>query len=244
MKMTTKKMMGLLAIAAPLMTMQASAEFTGSLTADYATMYEFRGVNRANNLVDTTLSLSTEYNGFTVSGGIWNAFTDDDSSFVDNEARYRVSVSRAFGPVTAELGYVYYTFPGDTDFNTQELFISGSMEVYNGVIATVTGSYDFDLFEGWYIDANLSKSFKVNDILSVVLSGGMGAYQSYGYFDNGVNHLYLKASVPYVIKQDVTVTPYVKYTNADSDFPADFTTQGDDFGGENLIGGISVGIAF
>ena len=118
------------------------------------------------------------------------------------------------------------------------------MEVYNGVIATVTGSYDFDLFEGWYIDANLSKSFKVNDILSVVLSGGMGAYQSYGYFDNGVNHLYLKASVPYVIKQDVTVTPYVKYTNADSDFPADFTTPGADFGGENLIGGISVGIAF
>ena len=50
--MTTKKMMGLLAIAAPLMATQASAEFTGSLTADYATMYEFRGANQGDNLVE------------------------------------------------------------------------------------------------------------------------------------------------------------------------------------------------
>lgn len=242
--MTTKKMMGLLAIVAPLMATQASAEFTGSLTAGYATMYEFRGANQGDNLVDTTLSLSTEYNGFTVSGGVWSAFTDDQYSFTESEADYSVSVSHAFGPVTATLGYIFYTYPSYTGSNTQELSIAGSMEVYNGVIATVTGFYDFDIFEGWYFDANLAKSFKVSDTLSVVLSGGLGAYQSYDGFENGVNHFYIKASAPYVIKQDVTVTPYVKFTDSESDYPADFTALGGDLGGDNLIGGISVGVAF
>jgi len=244
MKMTTKKMMGLLAIAAPLMATQASAEFTGSLTADYATMYEFRGANQGDNLVDTTLSLSTVYNGFTIAGGIWYAFTDDQDWYVEKEADYTVSVSHAFGPVTATLGYIFYTYPGDTDYNTQELYIAGSMDIYNGLIATVTGFYDFDYYEGWYLCADLTKSFKVNDTFSVVLSGGFGAYESYDGFDSGVNHFYLKASAPIVIKQDITVTPYVKYTNANSDFPGDFTTVSDDFGGENFIGGISVGVAF
>ena len=247
MKMTTKKMMGLLAVAAPLMATQAVAEIEGSITAGYSTDYEFRGATLGEDLAEASVALSTEVNGFTIAGNVWYASTNDHDAFVDNEADYTLSVSKSFGAVNASLGYIYYSYPEFAESNTQELFLTLSTEIYAGITGTVTGYYDFDLFDGWFMYADLGKSFTVNDQLALNLNAGIGAYESYTGFANAMNHYYVKAGLAWTPKENLTVTPFLKYTVADSDFPSEFTAAdplGTGDGGENIVGGVTISVAF
>jgi hypothetical protein len=248
MKITTKKMMGLLAVAAPLVATQAVAEIEGSLTAGYSTDYEFRGTTLGEDLAEASVALSTEVNGFTIAGNIWYASTNDNNAFVDNEADYTLSVSKAFGAVNASLGYIYYSYPEFAESNTQEIFLTLSTEIYAGITGTVTGYYDFDLFGSWYMNADLGKSFTINDQLALNLNAGIGAYESDPGFADGMNHYYVKAGLAWAPKENLTVTPYVKYTAADSDFPSEFTalsgSDGTGDGGENVVGGVTISVAF
>jgi hypothetical protein len=248
MKITTKKMMGLLAVAAPLVATQAVAEIEGSLTAGYSTDYEFRGTTLGEDLAEASVALSTEVNGFTIAGNVWYASTNDNNAFVDNEADYTLSVSKAFGAVNASLGYIYYSYPEFAESNTQEIFLTLSTEIYAGITGTVTGYYDFDLFGSWYMNADLGKSFTINDQLALNLNAGIGAYESDPGFADGMNHYYVKAGLAWAPKENLTVTPYVKYTAADSDFPSEFTalsgSDGTGDGGENVVGGVTISVAF
>lgn len=237
--------MGLLAVAAPMFASQAFAEIEGSLTAGYSTEYEFRGATLGSDLAEANLALSTEYNGITIGGNVWYASTNDEkTAFVDDEADYTLSLSKAFGAVNVSLGYIYYSYPAASDDNTQELYLTASTELFAGITGTVTGYYDFDLFDGWFFYADLGKSFKLNDSVSLNLNAGIGGYDSYDGVGNGINHYYVKAALAWTPKENLTVTPYVKFTDADSDFPSDFTTPGDDFGGENVVGGVTLSVSF
>ena len=156
-------------------------------------------------------------------------------------------VSKSFGAVNATLGYIYYSYPEAAVSNTQELFLTLSTEIYAGITGTVTGYYDFDLFDGWFMYADLGKSFSINDQLALNLNAGIGAYESYTGFANAMNHYYVKAGLAWTPKENLTVTPYVKYTVADSDFPSEFTAAdplGTGNGGENIVGGVTISVAF
>lgn len=244
--MTTKKMMGLLAVAAPLMVSQASAEIEGSVTAGYASMYEFRGSNLGDSLAEATLALSYEYNDITFGGSIWYASTNDDNAFVENEADYTLTASKDFGPVTATLGYIFYSYPEASGDNTQEVFLALGYELPYEVTATGTAFYDFDLFSGWYLSFDLGKSFEINEQLSLNVNAGLGGYQSYDGFADAQNHYYIKAALAWTPKENLTVTPYIKFTDADSDYPATqrFVDNAPDDGGENFITGVTVSVAF
>ena len=246
--MTTKKLMGLLAVAAPLMVSQASAEIEGSVTAGYASMYEFRGTNLGDSLVEATVAASYEYNDITFGGSIWYASTNDDNAFVDNEADYTLTASKEFGPVTATLGYIYYSYPELSDENTQEVFLALAYELPYEVTATGTVYYDFDFFEAWYMSLDLGKSFEINEQLSFNVNAGLGAVDSADVAEarDGMTHYYIKAALAWTPKEDLTVTPYVKFTDADSDFPATLrdVSNEPDLGGENFITGVTVSVAF
>lgn len=244
MKITTKKMMGLLAVAAPLMVSQASAEIEGSLSAGYSSMYEFRGANQGDGLAEATLAATTKYNDITFAGSIWYASTNDDDAFVDNEVDYTLSASKTFGAVTATLGYIYYSYPEFSDTNTQEIYLAVSGEVAYGIVATGSVYYDFDLYDGFYFSFDLGKSVKVNDTLSASINAGLGVYESYATFDEGVNHFYIKAALAWTPKENLTISPYVKFTDATSDFPSDFTSSSGDFGDSNVIFGATLSVAF
>jgi hypothetical protein len=157
-------------------------------------------------------------------------------------------VSKAFGAVNASLGYIYYSYPEFAESNTQEIFLTLSTEIYAGITGTVTGYYDFDLFGSWYMNADLGKSFTINDQLALNLNAGIGAYESDPGFADGMNHYYVKAGLAWAPKENLTVTPYVKYTAADSDFPSEFTalsgSDGTGDGGENVVGGVTISVAF
>ena len=243
MKMTTKKMMGLLAVAAPLMVSQASAEIEGSLSAGYSSMYEFRGANLGDGLAEATLALTTEMNGVTLGASLWYASTNDDDAFVDNEVDYTFTASKEFGPVTATLGYIYYSYPEYSSDNTQEFFLTLSAETVYGVVATGSVYYDFDFFEGFYFSFDLGKSFEINDQLAFNVNAGLGFYEGYDVVDDGEGSYYIKAALAWTPKENLTVTPYIKYTDGSSDLQTDYTAT-TDFGDENIILGGTVSVAF
>lgn len=243
--MTTKKMMGLLAVAAPLMVTQASAtEIVGSLSAGYSSMYEFRGANQGDGLVEATLAASTVYNDITFGGSIWYASTNDHQAFVHDEVDYTVYASKTFGAVTATLGTIFYAYPEHSDDNTTEIYVALSGEVGYGVIATGSAYVDIDLYDGFYFSFDLGKSFKVNDTLTFNVNAGLGVYENYEGLDDGMNHYYLKASLAWTPKENVTISPYVKFTDASSDFPSDFTAFDGAEGDSNVIFGSSITVAF
>lgn len=244
--MTTKKMMGLLAFAAPLVVSQAFAEIEGSVTAGYSSMYEFRGINLGDHMAEASVAASTEYNGITFGANIWYASTNDDAAYVENEVDYTLTASKEFGPVTATLGYIYYTYPDYTEGNTQEIFLSLGYELPYEVIVTGYAYYDFDVYDGWYLALDLGKSFGINDQLTLNLNAGLGSYQSYDGFADSYSNLYIKAALAWTPKENLTITPYIKFTDAADDYPADLSWRSGypDFGGDNFIAGVTMSVAF
>jgi hypothetical protein len=60
---------------------------------------------------------------------------------------------------------------------------------------------------------------------------------------DGFNHWYISASVPFEIKEDVSLTPYIKYVGTASELDTDFVS--DDEGNDDLFyGGVTLSIAF
>ena len=59
---------------------------------------------------------------------------------------------------------------------------------------------------------------------------------------SGFNHFYLSAALPITLKEDVTLTPYLKFVGADDDLAnsSDASDGNDDL----FYGGVSLAIAF
>ena len=264
------KYVGALAAASALVAGYASAEIEGEVHVGYSTNYEFRFVDLGSDLIEAGVDLSYEIaDGFAVSGGAWyGSVNDSKGSFVTpggvvndasfNELDLYAAVSKQLGPVNLELGYIYYTFqdaPGALD--TQEVYLSASYEIAWGVTAAATYYYDFDQASGWYLQPELSKEFKFNDCLKLNLSAGVGVADGHGLqvsdtlgtngTADGFQGWFVKAELPWEVRDRVTIAPYVKYTDADSKLVSDTPIvggTGTKGGGDHLIAGVKVSVGF
>lgn len=181
-----------------------------------------------------------------------------------NELDLYAAVSYGFEWLTVEAGYIYYYFP-DQVFNgvnwetadTQELYISVGTDFFEdqpwefGVEAT--WFYDFDSNDGSYWDVHVTKPFKFTECIGLELTAGVGFADGHGlqldgsvarwsgYYGaslDGYQGWYVAASLPWQIVENVTLTPYIKYTDGASDLLTNVTdiTTGQDylFAGANL----------
>jgi hypothetical protein len=248
MKLSKALISGLLAAGSTLMAY--GEEVTGSAAVGYNSIYEFRGVDLGSNMVEASASVSTTYNGFGFSASAWYATVNDNPiNTVANELDLTLGITKALGPVNLSGGYVYYNFFEATKFNTQELYLGANMELIAGISATATAYYDFDLYDGWYGDLNLSKTFKPSSCVDIVTTVGIGLadstalqFQANGDTLDGYQNFYAMVSVPWKIKETVTLAPYLRYVNADSDLVSDL--PGGFTGEDHLIYGLKLSIAF
>ncbi|MBK1790967.1 hypothetical protein [Persicirhabdus sediminis] len=222
---------------------QSFAEVEGEVALDYATKYEFRGVDLGDDLFDATLGLSNEFdNGVTLSGGAWFATTQDAADF--KEVDLFAEVSKEFGAVTLAGGYVWYSYPGQSGDNYHELYASAATtqlgldwELLYAYVIDSEGDND----GGGYLEATVGKSFAVNECVSIDTVAG--AAWSFGYnaqiddtqYD-GFNHWFVGVSAPWEVRETVTITPYVKYVDADSEIK--------NAAEEEFIGGVSLAVSF
>jgi uncharacterized protein (TIGR02001 family) len=269
------KYVGALAAASALVAGYASAEIEGDVHVGYSSNYEFRFVDLGSDLIEAGADVSYEIaEGFALSGGLWyGSVNDSSSSFVVapagpglpatvvdnsfNELDLYAAVSKEIGPVTLELGYIYYTYLDSDIADTQEVYLGASYEIGWGVTAGATYYYDFDQLDGWYLQPELSKTFEFNDCLALNLSTGVGIADGHGGqvsdklgsngTADGFQGWFVKAELPWEFREGFTLAPYVKYVDADDKLVSDTPVVGGTgtLGGrEHLVAGVKVSVGF
>lgn len=255
------KYVGALAAASALVAGYASAEIEGEVHVGYSSLYEFRFVDLGSDLIEAGVDLSYQLNeGTGFSAGAWYGSVNDSQTFGNsfNELDLYAAVSQELGPVSLELGYIYYNYqdtPGTLD--TQEVYLSASTEVVWGITAGATVFYDFDSNNGWYLQPEISKSFEFNDCLALNLSAGVGIADGHGLqvsdklgsvgTADGFQGWFVKAELPWEFREGITLAPYVKYSDADSNLVSDTPIVGGTgtLGGrEHLVAGVKLSLGF
>ncbi len=226
-----------------LIAVPAYAEVEFEVHAGYHSIYEFRGVDFGDDLIEAGVDFSTDLgNDFSLSGGVWYA---DTSGGNFDELDLYVGLKKTFGKVDLSLGYTYYSFPGTSGLNTQEVYLGVSTELKNGVGLSLTYYEDIDLIDGGYLEFEVSKSYELSPCVSLDLA--VGAAWSFGYNGDvdgtslhGFNHYYAKVAAPWKVYGDWTLTPYIKFVGAGNDIANGFDVANEDL----FLGGITLSYSF
>ena len=247
----------------------------GHVQVGYSNLYEFRFVDVGDDLIDVSINLAYDAGPVTLTGGAWYGSWNEDSFGLgpaggapDTELDLFAGVGYSLGPVDLEVGWIYYYFQDQSNnpvaaaagvqSNTAEIYLSVSGEIAWGINAGTTLFYDYDAASGLYIDTSVSKSFKIQDGLGLNLSGGFGYADGHGLQGqrntgfaggtrDGFQGWYVGAELPWEFREGVTLTPYVKYTNADSDLNTNLIGAAPPFAdaGQNFfIFGMKLGVTF
>lgn len=252
------KTIGALAAASTLVAGTAMAEIEGEVSVSYTNMYEFRFVDLGNDLVTAAVDVATEAGPFGLSAGAWYASWDtpnNNAGANSDELDLYAAASYAIGDLSLELGYIYYYFP-DTggDFDTQEVYLGVSYDLSFGLSLASTLYYDFDQNDGLYVDSNIGYSWEINECLALELGAGFGYADGHGLqlpstplvgsrtgTKDGFQGWYATAALPWEFREGVTLTPYLKYTDGDSDLATDLYGNG---GQEYVVAGVSLAVGF
>lgn len=253
------KTVGALAAASALVAGYASAGdlegFTGEVHVGYHSIYDFRFVDLGSDLVEAGVDVSYALNeNWTIKGGAWYGSVNDSQTIAGNfnELDLYAAVATSLGPVDLEAGYIYYYYPDTAGADTQEVYLSAFVDVGWGVSTGATYYYDFDSNNGWYLQPEVRKSFEFNDCLALNLSAGVGVADGLNYqvdanplsngSHDGYQGYFLKAELPWQFRENITIAPYVKYTDADSDLAGDINSL--EGGQEHIVTGVKLAVSF
>ncbi len=229
--------------------------FEGEIHVGYNNMYEHRFVDLGDDMVEAGVDGAFDLgNGWSINAGVWYASTNDDMyswrnmetdlGYIEcwkdrdsfNELDLYAGVGAEFGMFNFEVGYIYYFYPDNRDVNTSEVYASVGVDLPWEMGLIATGYYDIEEYNGLYVDVKVTKSFKFTDCLGLDLAAGIGYADGHGLQrDNpwnwrstrdGYQGWYISAALPWEIIENVTLTPYVKYTDADSDLVTDNVEHG------------------
>jgi hypothetical protein len=236
---------GLLAFTA----VPASAEVEFEVHAGYHSIYEFRGVDFGDDMIEAGVDFSTELgSGINLSGGVWYQDSDGNKgNAAFDELDLYVGLDKSFGNIDVSLGYTYYVFPGTTNGDTHEVYFGLATELDNGIGLGLTYYHDTDAFDAGYLEFEVTKSIEVPNNSSLSIDFSAGAAYSFEYNSDvdgsplkGMNHYFASIAVPWQICDNTTLTPYVKYVAADSDFANSEDGKSDDL----FLGGVVLSYSF
>lgn len=264
------KTVGALAAASTLVAGTAMAELEGEVSVGYTNMYEFRFFDVGNDLVSASVDLAYDAGPIGLSAGAWYGTWDTptpqgrlarraataNNRLNSDELDLYAAASYGIGDLSFELGYIYYYFPdapvAGNAGNTQEVYLGVSYDLPFGISLASTYYYDFDAFDGWYWDTNLGYTIEFNECLALELGAGVAFADGHGLqgrsaarggtgTKDGFQGWYLTAALPWEFRDGVTLTPYVKYTDAEGDLATDaYGTGGQDF----FVAGVSLSVGF
>lgn len=230
----------------PVSTPASGVEFEALL--GYSSIYEFRGADFGDNMIEAGFSLTNELsNGYSLSGGVWYGDTrgsSDQESF--NELDVSTGIGKSWGKFDFSLGYTYYTFPNSTSSDTSEFSFGVSTETYYGIRLGLTYYHDVDAINAGYLEFDASKTYALSGAVGLELSGGVAwsfnyNLDTYGGGLDGFNHYFLKAALPWNFYADLTLTPYCKYVGVSDDFASEINTGVSE---NNFFGGVHLTYSF
>lgn len=232
----------LMAAAATAFMAPAFGEVEYELGTGYSSQYNFRGVNFGDDLVETSVSASFEKAGYAITIGAWYADFDEDDAFagLGDELDLYISAGKDVNFLgldgSIEVGFTQYLFQSTPSANTNEVYVALGTE-FGGFDLGLAYVYDLDLIEEAYAEATIGKSFEINSCLSADLEIGLAYSFEYTGSDDELNHYWAALAFPYAFRETATLTPYIKYVQAED---AVESIGGDD----ELLGGINLSVAF
>ena len=228
-------------------------EIAGNLHVSYANMYEFRFVDRGNDLVSVGLDLAYDAGIVNITGGAWYGTWDAASTgLINNQeeldlyAGVSYDVTEDFSLEVGHISYIFFDGSGDTN----EIYVSGTYQLPYNLAVESTYFWDYDTADGWYWDTNVSYSRELMESVALELSAGVAvnggnnrqASTSGVGDEDGIQGYYLGASLPWTVRENVTLAPYIRYTDAESGLATNLA--GTEAGGEHIIAGATLSIAF
>jgi hypothetical protein len=255
--------------AAPSAPVAEEEKPTTDFTVSALSAYIWRGQQQTKDSMVIQPSATVGYKGFTAN--LWgnidtNPYSTTDASYSSSwtETDMTLSYSKAFGPVTGGIGYIYYglnaPYPGASDpLDTSELFATLAGNVL--LSPTFTVYKDIDHYHQWYFLFGVSHSFELTKMIGLKLAGSLSYLLSddastypkyndnaqpttdkYNNFHDGV----ISATLPITPMKYLTIAPTVSWV-----FPigsdAKNEMQGRSKNGQQdnfFYGGINVSFAF
>lgn len=236
------KIIGALAAASALAAGNAQAEVEYELHTGYTSEYLFRGTNLGTDLTEVGIDAKYEWNGLSLSGGVWAAAFDSVYTYddIDGEIDMYAEVGKDWGFVTTSVGYIYYYngangHYGDVFRDQQEVYFSlshdfGFLNTYLTYFWDVAGDND------GYSELGVSKNFEFNSCLNLEVSSNVGYLVEQG---KGTA-VTTKAQLNWGFAEHVKVSPFVSLSIALSD---DIDTAYYRSGNE-LVGGTMLTVSF
>ena len=264
------KTIGALAATTMLMGGYAAAELEGEINVGFTNMYEFRFVDQGSHLVNAGADVAYDFGGgWAIKGGAWYGSVNNDRRIGNfNELDLYAGVSKEFGPVNFELGYIVYTFLDVSGFDTGEIYASVNGELGAGFGAGLTAYWDIQRLNGVYVQPEITWSCDFSECLTlnmaagVAYANGMGSangssaavgqlsrpslvgsgFANTGGTVDGYQGYYVSAALPWQAMENLTITPFIKYTDGASDLLTNLTdiTSGQAY----FIAGCSLSVAF
>jgi len=208
---------------------------TADLSVSALTKYVWRGQELSRDSIVLQPSFTVGYKGF--SANFWGNLDtkpykydntlDDSANWTETDVT--VGYSRAFGPVTAGVGYIYYALAapqsGGADLpDSQEVYASLGLNTL--LSPTLTVYKEISHYQQWYALLGVSHAFTLSDKVALKLSASASYLKSesaddyyevgsdyqkkdeeYNNFHDGV----LSVSLPVTPVKYLTVTPSLSY---------------------------------
>ena len=195
--MTMKKFIGTISAALAATALTASA----GVDVDIVSAYVFRGATENDN-VAVQPGFETEILGGLATVGTWASFDTDASAF--EEVDFYLIVPLPVGdssPISADLVYTEYTFPGSEGDADRELGLEFGTEVAGldlglGFFYGVDGGIDGNL----YIGLTVGHELALAENLALDLGAELG-YLNPDEGESGFSHLTLSAALGLVIPE-------------------------------------------
>jgi hypothetical protein len=211
------KTIGALAAASALVAGNAQAEVEYQLSAEYSSMYLFRGMDLGDNLVDMSLDAAYDYNGVNISGGVWAAAFDNAAqrytgiptgNQVDNEVDAYLEVGKDFGFANLSVGYIYYWNLGAFGEDAQEIPFTISRDFgWADLYLTYFWSVDGVNNDG-YTELGGSHSWELNQCVSLNYASNIGFQMEEGDFTAWTN----KISLDWGFAENAKLSPFFAFS--------------------------------
>lgn len=207
---------------------------TADLSVSAFTKYVWRGQELSRDSIVLQPSATIGYKGF--SANLWGNVdtrpylgSDDNNSVHWTETDFTLGYSRAFGPVTAGVGYIYYGLaslqPGGPDpLDSQEVYASVGLNTL--LSPTLTVYKEISHYKQWYFLLGASHTFALSDKVGFKLAASVSYlksedsddypeigsdYQPNGDKYNNFHDGTLSVSLPVAVAKYLTVTPSLSY---------------------------------
>jgi len=208
------KIIGAMAAASALVAGSAQAEVTVEydLHAGYTSEYIFRGVDLGNDLVEAGVDASAQVAGLDLSAGAWYGSFNKNLNDTGDQTEIDIygEVSKDLGFATASVGYIWYINDDNTDVkldDAQEAYASISRDFGFAELA-LTYYWDVETDNDGYSAFDASKSFELNQCLTLNVGGTLGYLEEEGH----LSHLTAKVSLDYAFAEHAKFSPFIAHS--------------------------------